>query len=73
MLMEFMGLHLPGSSFVNPNTPLRDALTDFGAKHALSISDLSSNYIPVSKILDEKAYVNGNSRINGNWWLLLIY
>ena len=59
MLMEFMGLHLPGSSFVNPNTPLRDALTDFGAKHALSISDLSSNYIPVSKILDEKAYVNG--------------
>jgi phosphogluconate dehydratase len=59
MLMEFMGLHLPGSSFVNPSTPLRDALTDFGAKHALSISDLSSNYIPVSKILDEKAYVNG--------------
>ena len=48
-----------GSSFVNPNTPLRDALTDFGAKHALSISDLNSNYIPVSKILDEKAYVNG--------------
>ena len=59
MLMEFMGLHLPGSSFVNPNTTLRDALTDFGAKHALSISDLNSNYIPVSKILDEKAYVNG--------------
>ena len=59
MLMEFMGLHLPGSSFVNPNTPLRDALTDFGAKHALSISDLNSNYISVSKILDEKAYVNG--------------
>ena len=59
MLMEFMGLHLPGSSFVNPNSPLRDALTDFGAKHALSISDLNSNYIPVSKILDEKAYVNG--------------
>ena len=59
MLMEFMGLHLPGSSFVNTNTPLRDALTDFGAKHALSISDLNSNYIPVSKILDEKAYVNG--------------
>ena len=59
MLMEFMGLHLPGSSFVNPNTPIRDALTDFGAKHALSISDLNSNYIPVSKILDEKAYVNG--------------
>ena len=59
MLMEFMGLHLPGSSFVNPNTPLRDALTEFGARHALAISDLGSNYTPVSHILDERAYVNG--------------
>ena len=59
MLMEFMGLHLPGSSFVNPNTPLRDALTEFGASHALAISDLGSNYTPVSHILDERAYVNG--------------
>ena len=59
MLMEFMGLHLPGSSFVNPNTPLRDALTEFGACHALAISDLGSNYTPVSHILDERAYVNG--------------
>lgn len=59
MLMEFMGLHLPGSSFVNPDTPLRNALTEFGTSHALSISDLSSNYIPVFNILDEKAYVNG--------------
>jgi phosphogluconate dehydratase len=59
MLMEFMGLHLPGSSFVNPNTPLRDALTEFGATHALAISDLGSNYTPVSHILDERAYVNG--------------
>lgn len=59
MLMEFMGLHLPGSSFVNPNTPLRDAITAYGAKQAVKISALSNNYIPVSAILDEKAYVNG--------------
>ena len=32
MLMEIMGLHLPGASFVNPNTPLRDALTSGGGK-----------------------------------------
>ena len=59
MLMEFMGLHLPGSSFVNPNTPLRDALTRYGAQQALAISDLGSNYTPVAHILDERAYING--------------
>lgn len=59
MLMEFMGLHLPGSSFVNPNTPLRDALTMYGARRALEISDLGDDYIPVAHVLDAKAYVNG--------------
>ncbi len=59
MLMEFMGLHLPGSSFVNPNTPLRDALTQFGARQALAISDLGSQYTPVAQILDARAYING--------------
>ncbi len=59
MLMEFMGLHLPGSSFVNPNTPLRDALTTEGARRALSLSALGNHYTPVCDILDEKAYANG--------------
>tara|TARA_R110002074_G_scaffold124376_1_gene260806 strand:+ start:24 stop:1823 length:1800 start_codon:yes stop_codon:yes gene_type:complete len=59
MLMEFMGLHLPGASFVNPNTPLRDALTISGAQRALEISHLGSSYTPVCDVLDEKAYVNG--------------
>lgn len=59
MLMEFMGLHLPGSSFVNPNTELRDALTEEGARRALSLSALGNNYTPVCDVLDEKAYVNG--------------
>ncbi|MBP7243305.1 dihydroxy-acid dehydratase, partial [Amaricoccus sp.] len=64
MLMEFMGLHLPGSSFVNPNTPLRDALTIEGAKRALAISALGNQYTPVCDILDERAFVNGIVGLN---------
>ncbi|WP_187428834.1 Phosphogluconate dehydratase [Roseobacter fucihabitans] len=64
MLMEFMGMHLPGSSFVTPNTGLRDALTKAGAQRALSLSDLGDNYLPVSDVLDEKAYVNGIIGLN---------
>ncbi|VFU07586.1 phosphogluconate dehydratase [Methylocella tundrae] len=59
MLMEAMGLHLPGASFVNPNTPLRDALTRAAAKRALAITALGNDYTPASKILDERAFVNG--------------
>ncbi|SLN75041.1 phosphogluconate dehydratase [Ruegeria meonggei] len=59
MLMEFMGLHLPGSSFVNPNTPLRDALTEEGARRALSLIALGNHYTPVYQVLDERAFVNG--------------
>ncbi|KIC37851.1 phosphogluconate dehydratase [Leisingera sp. ANG-M7] len=59
MLMEFMGLHLPGSSFVNPGTPLREALTVEGAKRALSLSALGNNHTPVCEVLDEKAFANG--------------
>jgi phosphogluconate dehydratase len=59
MLMEFMGLHLPGASFINPGTPLRDALTDEAARRALAITALGNDYRPVSAILDEKAFVNG--------------
>ncbi len=59
MLMEFMGLHLPGASFVNPNTPLRDALTRAGATRATEITNLGNDYRPAAHILDEKAFVNG--------------
>src|SRR6056297_2508852 len=59
MLMEFMGLHLPGASFVNPGTPLRDALTDAGAARALEITALGNDYRPAARVLDEKAFVNG--------------
>lgn len=64
MLMEFMGMHLPGSSFVTPNTGLRDALTVSGAQRALSLSDLGDDYLPVCYVLDEKAYVNGIIGLN---------
>ncbi|UWR71719.1 phosphogluconate dehydratase [Phaeobacter inhibens] len=59
MLMEFMGLHLPGSSFVNPGTDMRAALTEEGARRALALSALGNDYTPVCDILDERAYVNG--------------
>ncbi|NIY96405.1 phosphogluconate dehydratase [Salipiger sp. HF18] len=59
MLMELMGLHLPGASFVNPNTPLRDALTEAGTTRALEITKLGNDYRPVCDILDAKAFVNG--------------
>ncbi|WP_424932361.1 phosphogluconate dehydratase [Amaricoccus macauensis] len=64
MLMEFMGLHLPGSSFINPNTPLRDALTIEGAKRALAISALGNQYTPTCDVLDERAFVNGIVGLN---------
>jgi phosphogluconate dehydratase len=64
MLMEFMGLHLPGASFVTPNTPLREALTVHGAKQALLLSALGENYTPVCDILDERAFVNGIVGLN---------
>jgi len=59
MLMEFMGLHLPGSSFVNPNTPLRDALTRAAVTRAAQITALGDDPRPAGHILDEKTFVNG--------------
>jgi phosphogluconate dehydratase len=59
MLMEIMGLHLPGASFVNPNTPLRDALTALGAKRALDLTAQGNEYTPIGHIVDERAIVNG--------------
>jgi len=58
MLMEVMGLHLPGSAFVPPNTPLRDALTAHAAKRAAQITALGSDYRPLARMVDERAMVN---------------
>ncbi len=59
MLMEVMGLHLPGAAFVNPNTPLRDALTAQAARRVAAITSLGKEYIPLADIIDERAIVNG--------------
>ena len=59
LVVETMGLHLPGSSFVNPGTPLRDALTKAASVQATRLTDLGDNYTPIGHIVDEKAIVNG--------------
>ena len=59
MLMEVMGLHLPGASFVNPGTPLREALTAAAVERAAAITALGNDFRPAGEILDERAYVNG--------------
>ncbi len=59
MLMEIMGLHLPGAAFVNPNTPLRDALTAAAAARAVQICALGTEYTPIGHVVDERAVVNG--------------
>jgi len=59
MLMEIMGLHLPGSSFVNPGTPLREALTVRATQRALEISTEGKEPTPIGHIVDERAVVNG--------------
>ncbi|WP_343733263.1 phosphogluconate dehydratase [Duganella sp.] len=58
MLMEVMGLHLPGAAFITPNTPLRDELTKAAARRAAVISDQGDEYLPVGHVVDEKAIVN---------------
>jgi phosphogluconate dehydratase len=58
MLMEVIGLHLPGTAFVPPNTPLRDALTVAAAEQALRITALGDAYRPLAHTIDEKAIVN---------------
>ncbi|MDE2400647.1 MAG: phosphogluconate dehydratase [Burkholderiales bacterium] len=59
MLMEVMGLHLPGSAFVPPGTPLREALTREAARRVAVITRLGAHHTPVGKVIDERAIANG--------------
>jgi len=59
MLMEMMGLHLPGSAFVHPNTPLRDALVKAAARRCAAIGPKGNEWTPAGRVIDEKAIVNG--------------
>tara|TARA_R110000868_G_scaffold101630_1_gene279669 strand:- start:17938 stop:19815 length:1878 start_codon:yes stop_codon:yes gene_type:complete len=58
MLMEIMGLHLPGSAFINPGTPLRDALTRAAARRAAALVAGGDEYTPIGEIIDERSIVN---------------
>jgi phosphogluconate dehydratase len=58
MMMEMMGLHLPGSAFVHPNTPLRDALVAAAPRRAAEIRDGSNAYAPMAQVVDAKSLVN---------------
>ena len=58
VLLEAMGLQLPGTSFVNPGTPLRDALTRAATERALRITALGDDYRPIGQLVDERAIVN---------------
>ncbi|MDH5357034.1 MAG: phosphogluconate dehydratase [Gammaproteobacteria bacterium] len=58
MMVEMMGLHLPGSSFVNPNTPLRDALTGSATEQVLKYTAMGDDFRPLGYMIDEKAIMN---------------
>ncbi|WP_033400873.1 phosphogluconate dehydratase [Actinokineospora enzanensis] len=59
LVVEVMGLHLPGASFIPPGTPLRRALTEAAGRRAVAISAQGPEYTPVSQVIDERAVVNG--------------
>ncbi len=58
LLMEVMGLHLPGAAFITPNTPLRDALTCAAARRVAAITHLGHEYTPIANVVDERAIIN---------------
>src|SRR5690606_21947746 len=59
LVVAIMGLHLPGASFVNPGTQLRDELTKAAARQVTRLTDLGTDYLPAGKMIDAKAVVNG--------------
>lgn len=59
LLMEIMGLHLPGASFVNPDTALRNALTAAAGQRITQLTTLGDSHTPIGEIIDERAIVNG--------------
>ncbi|MBF6057012.1 phosphogluconate dehydratase [Thiomicrorhabdus heinhorstiae] len=58
MMMDVMGLHLPGGTFVNPDTPLREAITVSSAQQIVKLTQLGENFMPVGRMIDEKSIVN---------------
>ncbi len=58
LVVEVMGLHLPGASFIAPNTVLREELTKAAARQVTRLTQQSGNYMPVGKMVNEKSIVN---------------
>jgi phosphogluconate dehydratase len=58
LVVEVMGLHLPGASFVPPNTQLREELTKAAARQVTRLTQQSGNYMPIGKMVDERSIVN---------------
>ncbi len=58
LVVEVMGLHLPGASFVAPNTPLREELTKAASRQVTRLTQQSGNYMPIGKMVDERSIVN---------------
>src|SRR6187455_3254918 len=58
MLMEMMGLHVPGAAFVAPNTPLRHALTVAATQRVAETTALGAHYLPFVEVIDERSFVN---------------
>ena len=59
MLMEVMGLHLPGAAFPNPGTPLRTALTRAATQRVAAITAQGQDYRPAGELIDARSIVNG--------------
>lgn len=58
MLLEAMGLHLPGAAFIHPSDPMRAVLTDAAVERVLQLTEQSGNYRPIGQLVDEKCIVN---------------
>jgi len=59
LMLEVMGLQLPGSSFVNPDDPLRDELSKMAAKQVCRLTSMGTQYTPIGEVVSEKSVVNG--------------
>jgi phosphogluconate dehydratase len=58
LIVEMLGLHLPGASFVNAGTPLRDELTRAAARQVVRLTHLKDSYTPIGHVINEKSMVN---------------
>ncbi|WP_426370428.1 phosphogluconate dehydratase [Pseudocolwellia sp. HL-MZ7] len=58
LVVEVMGLHLPGASFVAPNGALREELTKAAARQVTRLTQQAGNYMPIGEMIDERSIVN---------------